>query len=745
MIKRLTALALAVMLLLLFTPELARAEDFTLGADFNFGRNTLHRDRWNRIEVHAANNRAQDLQGYVVIEHGGGEYIQDVFIEAGKIVTVVFFLPPLDVADNWGHQNHFLRISIRDTRDREQFARTVNAGISQGTYIGVLGRNASNFDRVGNLVEDSEVVGMAPRHLDNLLFAQNLSLIIISDPGSISLSPVQQENLRRWVEMGGVLVIGGGSGWRQTSALVPGDMLPVVPRGVDTLSGSDLAALQLPVDPQGDFTAAIGDIRGKVLMGEDVPLVASSMFGQGAVLWCALDLEAAPLVNQANAEAFWEQLLLKQPLRGVTAEPRQNWAVTQLFNNLSQDSFAKALSPGRILLLLLFYIILIGPVNWLVLRKFDRREWAWVTVPLLSILFTTGTFAAGSLGRGNERVLYQVNIIDVYDNMAGVRSLSGVFVPRRGEINLKLTAAGVMATPGATVSPSGTETKISFANPALWSVQRWYAVQHVDLSGNFDIKVRPSGPNLEVMVANNTGQSMFESYIRMGNRWYYVGELAVGESKTQNLSPQHGIDMGQIFSHYSIDATLGRHWFSIDQLLPDLSFAFIGFNDGGVMTVEGAGRPVALNMWVQQLETIDFPPGVLNIPDGMLTPTIVGQSQDHMRHEGERFFEGRGSFDLIFSMPRNVDYTQGEYRLNFTNIWGSASGAVEVYNHHDDQWQEIADINSLLSNANRSITLEDPGNLVRENRLTVRVNYDGHIGLSSRGIDITVKGGRIND
>ena len=43
-----------------------------------------------------------------------------------------------------------------------------------------------------------------------------------------------------------------------------------------------------------------------------------------------------------------------------------------------------------LLLLLLGYIVLIGPINYLVLRRLDRREWAWVTMPLLVVGFTAG-------------------------------------------------------------------------------------------------------------------------------------------------------------------------------------------------------------------------------------------------------------------------------------------------------------------------------------------------------------------
>ena len=53
------------------------------------------------------------------------------------------------------------------------------------------------------------------------------------------------------------------------------------------------------------------------------------------------------------------------------------------------------------------YIVLVGPVNYLVLRWLDRREWAWVTVPVLIAVFTVGLVRdrgrAPRLGRDRQR------------------------------------------------------------------------------------------------------------------------------------------------------------------------------------------------------------------------------------------------------------------------------------------------------------------------------------------------------
>ena len=45
--------------------------------------------------------------------------------------------------------------------------------------------------------------------------------------------------------------------------------------------------------------------------------------------------------------------------------------------------------------LLGLYILLIGPINYLVLKRLDKREWAWVTMPILILAFAAGAYASG--------------------------------------------------------------------------------------------------------------------------------------------------------------------------------------------------------------------------------------------------------------------------------------------------------------------------------------------------------------
>ena len=62
-----------------------------------------------------------------------------------------------------------------------------------------------------------------------------------------------------------------------------------------------------------------------------------------------------------------------------------------------------ALPPiGGLIAILGGYILLIGPLNYLVLKRLDRRELAWITMPVLIAVFAVSAYGFGTALRGTR-------------------------------------------------------------------------------------------------------------------------------------------------------------------------------------------------------------------------------------------------------------------------------------------------------------------------------------------------------
>ncbi|NJO84026.1 MAG: hypothetical protein HC828_15390 [Blastochloris sp.] len=90
------------------------------------------------------------------------------------------------------------------------------------------------------------------------------------------------------------------------------------------------------------------------------------------------------------------------------------------------------------------YIALIGPLNYLILNRLNRREWAWLTIPLLIVIFSGVAWAIGFNLRGNEAIVNRVAFVRAWDDA------------ERAQIDAVLGLLCVRAAPSMTWRPRQT-------------------------------------------------------------------------------------------------------------------------------------------------------------------------------------------------------------------------------------------------------------------------------------------------
>jgi hypothetical protein len=82
--------------------------------------------------------------------------------------------------------------------------------------------------------------------------------------------------------------------------------------------------------------------------------------------------------------------------------------------------------------------MVIGPLNFLVLRAVKRRELAWVTVPALVLVFSCLSYGAGLMYRGRSPILNRLVLVQAWDGLpqAEARALVGVYSPVRARYDI---------------------------------------------------------------------------------------------------------------------------------------------------------------------------------------------------------------------------------------------------------------------------------------------------------------------
>jgi len=176
----------------------------------------------------------------------------------------------------------------------------------------------------------------------------------------------------------------------------------------------------------------------------DQAVAAELTYGSGRVTLLGFDPTTKWLAESKSVEALWRAAL---PAR--TADGAQLIDDSQLVQSVYQLP-SLALPPTSGLLILIgAYIVIIGPINYFVLRRLDRRELAWITMPLLVLVFTAASFGYGFLLRGTDVVVNEVAIVRGAPDAteASAQVYFGVFSPTRATYQVSLPQGALLAAP----------------------------------------------------------------------------------------------------------------------------------------------------------------------------------------------------------------------------------------------------------------------------------------------------------
>jgi hypothetical protein len=274
-----------------------------------------------------------------------------------------------------------------------------------------------------------------------------LDRIVWQDVDSNQLTSGQLGAMRNWLAGGGRLVIVGGSAGIGTLSAFPDDVLPYRPSATLDLDPTRLVSLLGPL-PAGaaELPAMAGALaHGRALVTSGDRVVAATLgYGSGRVTLLGFDPTTRWLAESKSIEALWRASLPPRSPDGA-----QLFDDSQLVQSVYQLP-SLALPPTSGLLVLIgAYIVIIGPINYLILKRIDRRELAWITMPLLVLGFTAASFGYGFVLRGTDTVVNEVAIVRGAPDATEARAqvYFGVFSPTRATFQVSVPQGALLAAP----------------------------------------------------------------------------------------------------------------------------------------------------------------------------------------------------------------------------------------------------------------------------------------------------------
>lgn len=277
---------------------------------------------------------------------------------------------------------------------------------------------------------DSEVVP------ESWALLSSLDVILLYDLPALTLSKTQQSALLEWAQMGGTLVLVSNGLPEEFSGTVFETELPLAPSGVTTENGY----VQLVGEAASDATE---------LYALDAPLALKRDLLEGELVLITAPFTELGRLNEQTAQELWLTIYQDLPDNnlnqyGSTVKHRQ------FRNNLRDMPEHPRAKGGLMAAFLLFYSLIVGPLNLGILRKKDKMLWSFITVPVIALVFAIGAYMVNMVGRSSQPVLRELGVLEIAEGKSrGVgQSEALLYSPNSAEFTVSTAPQAVFQFDG---------------------------------------------------------------------------------------------------------------------------------------------------------------------------------------------------------------------------------------------------------------------------------------------------------
>lgn len=678
------------------------------------GYNDQYRNAaWTPVRVTLTNRIGSTLAGVVELPQsnnyqGGppqpfhGLYQMPVVLPAGATKQVTLYVP---AGNSQGEIDAQFRVGGRTVASASDYASTF---ADSDFVLGGAALDPQNSVWLKRLTISSvaiDRVRLTPATVDAVPEAlATFDTVILADGVTARLHQDQLTALERYVHDGGSLVIVGGPNWQESLRPLPADLLPghlVGARTVRTLGGLD--QIQAPSARRPESSSVVTVLtrpRGTVLASQDgVPLAIQAPLGSGQVLYLAFDPGLDPVAHWPDAGALLSRLVAMAAPAAVSRAslPAGFQPPTQFFNQFGPIDIGNELAnvpaaalPSIILFVVLtvLYILLLGPANALLLRRFDRRGLTWITVPVAGLLCVGSTFAVAFHLKGNTVLVNAVSMVQL-DGGSQARQLSmylGLFAPVRGDYRLTYDAPALPMTvpqfdynygggPPPQTSPlglrmqEGSQTQIQFLSMNMWSMRDVALHSTVNIPGALRARLHVDpGGSIVGTVENDTPLTLVRPAVIAGRRWVRLRDMSPHSTVSVSVRPGTNIydqDHSPIWFKMYGQPTYPGSW-TVSPCFGCLNRGPVFMGGGGF---GGPGLPPEKSMTDRLRNTVQ------RIPDAQLISKMgevlfIAWNEQHL---GSISVDGtqpqRRDLNLIVS-PLSVHFDPGAFQLR-TGTFGA--------------------------------------------------------------------------
>ena len=447
--------------------------------------------------------------------------------------------------------------TLTDKSDR------LSALLRLSTFVAQSNVEVFNINQLKDytLPEDSQGLAMA-------------NVIVVDEVAIADLTPKQQEALLKWVQDGGTLLLGAADQINATAGIFK-EYLPLsLSQETTAISAEALTKLSgggIFTQPISVYAATSSEGSLPVLTENNAVLAAKKKVGSGEVIQTTFSLGDQPLASMdgygallakvINIQSISQQGMMRQgqsPLDQISYELRN---INELFPSFE-------VSVSYMLIVIILYILIIGPILYFILKKADKREHAWWIIPSISVVLSIVLFIVGAKDRivqpqVQQSAFYKVN----EDNSVNGYYVESILTNRSGDfvVNADQNTTAVAlrnynnftGTMGplhesSYIKENASGSTLTLRDLSYWSVQSFGGKTSAQNIGKMDIDITLKNEKLTGTVKNNFPFALKDVTLISGVKEVKLGDIeANGTLQVNKELKTTVLQKPSIFNNYN--------------------------------------------------------------------------------------------------------------------------------------------------------------------------------------------------
>jgi len=324
-----------------------------------------------------------------------------------------------------------------------------------------------------------------------------------------------------------------------------------------------------PVFEAAPLQVASGTVRdGTVMLSAgEVPLMVTANRGRGRITALLFSPEREPFRSWKNRDWFWAKLISVPPTWFVP-EPLYSFGGTSIdgiFGAMIDSRQVRKLPVQWLLLLLVVYLLVIGPLDQYCLKRLNRQMLTWLTFPIYVALFSLLIYYIGYKLRAGETEWNELHLVDILPHGEAAEWRGRTYASVYSPVNARYKVAGdqlestlrgefMSAWSGGQEGSRAEVLQRDRGFDAEIFVPVWTSQLFVSdwmQSGEYPFTVSvaaqpaPTGDKWVVTIENRLGRELKEIRLVLRDRVYDLGTLPPGKTSTFSVAQGGGTALNE--------------------------------------------------------------------------------------------------------------------------------------------------------------------------------------------------------